>query len=424
MSRRARIARAKETLLARVHSLGWMGYGFLASVLIGLLWLPIYFRPGVLNDAGESRVYVQTLWQVVAASVALSVAMIGFVFEAFANAAQRSLGGSLREFARETGLQFTLTLGFVALVIDGMVLLGLGTDAPRGWAAAVGIGVSGATIGIALPFVFARTLRSLEFDYLVSLRRRQIERLARNAMIAQLLGQVGDGLLGQHQIRALDRGVWVGSDQVPIEPPSTGRLWDIRTARLSKLARHRPPSGAVQNIDVLTTLGDRVGHGRAALAVESGRSARWTRAARRAIKVRRWRAGDDPGRLLIEELEKLHEASKAAIREHRRGDWSQISDIYAEALLALPRAAAAVNVRFTGAVASPGLWRLGPVDEIQRLLYRELETALRSEDRDLALDVAYFPARIAREAAALNAPGLVDAMLSLYPMLYRMSTGS
>jgi hypothetical protein len=48
---------------------------------------------------------------------------------------------------------------------------------------------------------------------------------------------------------------------------------------------------------------------------------------------------------------------------------------------------------------------------MQRFLYAELETALQSDDRDLALDVAYFPARVARSAAALNATGLVTAML-------------
>ena len=40
---------ACNTAMAHLHRLGWGRYLLLAAGLIGLLWLPICFRPGVLN---------------------------------------------------------------------------------------------------------------------------------------------------------------------------------------------------------------------------------------------------------------------------------------------------------------------------------------------------------------------------------------
>lgn len=74
-------------------------------------------------------------------------------------------------------------------------------------------------------------------------------------------------------------------------------------------------------------------------------------------------------------------------------------------------------------MASPGMFGLGPVHALSRLIYQEMEVAARSEDRDLIGAVLYFPMRIAREAAVLNATGLVSAMLALYPEFYRLATG-
>ncbi len=54
-------------------------------------------------------------------------------------------------------------------------------------------------------------------------------------------------------------------------------------------------------------------------------------------------------------------------------------------------------------------------------MHDEIETALNVGDRELALDVAYFPMRVARTQQT-STPGLVRAMLSLYPSLYRLAS--
>lgn len=420
LSRRDLMRQRKDAVRSYILRLGWSRYALLAVVLIGAVWLPIRLHVGLFGHPVRLRSYLQTLWQVLAASLALSVAMIGFVFEAFMNASQRSLGGSLRQFARETGLQWTLSLGFIALVLDGVVLLDVGTNAPAGWSGAVAIAVSGATIGGALPFVFVRTLRSLEFDFLVSMRRRQITRLARDAMRAQLLQQAADAVVHQGQFPGLRRGLAATAKQFTVAPARRGRLEDVRIGRLSKLVLGARP-GASNTVLVLAALGDTVGPTAPFLAAEAPRSAVFARLARRTLKVNRWRSGEDPSRRLTEELEKLHEAAQAAIREHRTGDWTTISGIYEEAILTLPRAAAAMNIQFTGAVAAPGLFGIGPVDTLSRLLFREIETALKTDDPEIALKVTGFPVHIAREAAQLNAVGLVTAMLGLHPAIYGLT---
>jgi hypothetical protein len=377
-------------------------------------------RWGLLDNPGESEQYLQTLWQVVAAALALSVAMIGFVFEAFANATRRSLGGSLSDFTRATKLDVALWLGFAALICDGMVLLEIGHDAPGGWAALWAIFLSAATLGGALPIVFTQTIRALDFDYLLALRGRQIDVLAERAMEHQLLGQAGDALLAeQYKAHGVTRGLWIDpDDQEGIEGKDSRVLYDLRIERLQKLAEPLR-DGDKAPIEILASLHDPVSKTEI-VAVKKGQGKLWNRCVEKSVRLRRRRDGDLAARRLTEVLESLHEAALAAIREYRSGDWEKISQIYSRALLAMPRATAAMDISFSGAVASPGIFRpLGPLDRIERFLYAEVVAALKADDRDLARNVAYFPATVAQQAANLDAPALVRAMLALYPRLYK-----
>jgi hypothetical protein len=375
---------------------------------------------GVLGRGSDSKEYLQTLWQVVAASLALSVAMIGFVFEAFTNATRRSLGGSLADFTRVTKLDTALWLGFAALICDGMVLLEIGHEAPAGWAALWAIVLSLATVGVALPYVFSRTVRALDFDYLVALRGRTIDALVARAMEHQLRGQAGDVLLEQqYKRRGVARGLGVDADeQEGVGGEATRILLDLKIERLLKLAEPLQDGGRPP-IEILASLHDPVLENEA-VAVKKGQGWLWKRCVEKSVRLRRQRDGDLAARLLTDELENLHEAALAAIREYRASDWETISQIYLRALLAMPKATAAMNVPFSGEVASPGIFRpLGPLDRIERFLHAELVAAVKVDDWHLARDVAYFPVSVAREAADLDAPALVRAMLALYPRLYK-----
>lgn len=372
---------------------------------------------GPLGDPQESAEYLGTLWQVVGAALGLSVAMIGFVFEAFVGATNRSLGGSLSEFARATKLQLALRLGFTSLFATGLVLLGVGYDAPGGFAALWAILLSATTLFLALPFVFSQILRVLEFDYLVALRGKQIDKLAEDAMRQQLRGQACEALVEQQKTEAgVARGLWVGPGRRGVPTVRHGVIRDVRIDRLRHLAK------AAGGIDLLVTIGDRVVPQQDLLAVEESASGMLD-PLRRTIRIRPVRRAEvDARERLAQELQKLHEVAKAAIRDRRAADWNTVSEIYRRALLAMPRATQAASIPFEGAVSAPGTFGLGgPLDLIQRFLYDEMEEAIKTGDRRLALDVAYFPISIATEAADLDARGLVNAMLDFYPILYRLA---
>ena len=425
MSRTARLAGLRRTAVRVASRLGPVPY----LALIAVVGLPLCDVDwGVLGDPEESKRYLHTLWQVVAASLALSVAMIGFVFEAFANAARRSLGGSLREFTRTIWLNATLRLGFAALICNGVVLLEIGHEAPGGWAALWAIFLSAITLGVALPIVFGNTLKALDLDYLIEMQTREVDDLVKRTMEHQLRGQAGDMLLERmYKDHGVARGLWVGDEQQEGIPGTNSRvLFDVRIDRMLRLAETIPGDGDGDDgtrrarVEILASLHDAVSERSPLISVPTGQGTLWKRSVRRAVKLRRRRDGDRAAQLLGERLNALHEAALAAIREHRRGDWMKISEIYSRALLALPKTTAEMGVPFEGAVASPGIMRpLGPLDRIERFLDAEVVAALDTDDGALARDVAYFPVGIAGDAAHLNAAGLVRAMLAIYPRLYR-----
>lgn len=164
--------------------------------------LPIAFEFGPLNEAKESEEYLRTLWQVVAASLALSIAMVAFAFEAFVSRGQEHHGGTLTEFARETRLVAAVRLGVTALVVNGLVLLEIGHDAPRGWSAFWAIFLSAATL-LAVPFVIGRVLRGLEFGQLLEMRRKRLDHAVDAALRRQLLSQAADVVLRNANERVL-----------------------------------------------------------------------------------------------------------------------------------------------------------------------------------------------------------------------------
>jgi hypothetical protein len=69
--------------------------------LVTGVFLPIPVEFGPFDSAADSRDYLQTSWQVVAAALALSVAMIAFTFGAFLRGAEGAFGLTLAEFARD-----------------------------------------------------------------------------------------------------------------------------------------------------------------------------------------------------------------------------------------------------------------------------------------------------------------------------------
>jgi hypothetical protein len=88
---------------ARAVSLSMWSSVAAAVAAIGLLWMPIHWSVGPLQSADDAKEFLQTLWQVEAAILALSLAVLFLAFEAF-SAARSSQTDSFIEFAAETQL--------------------------------------------------------------------------------------------------------------------------------------------------------------------------------------------------------------------------------------------------------------------------------------------------------------------------------
>jgi hypothetical protein len=130
----------------------------LGALSLGVAFLPwgVSLRP--LRDEETARTYLQVLWQVEAAMLALSLAVIIFVFQAVYASRLR---GSLRSFAEAVGLFPIIYVGVTGLALTGMVLLGGGRAAPGGWAATWAIVWAAGTLAL-LASLFVRTLRAID----------------------------------------------------------------------------------------------------------------------------------------------------------------------------------------------------------------------------------------------------------------------
>jgi hypothetical protein len=385
----------------------------LLGKLVGLDQASLYFGP--FETPRDSREFLQTLWQVVAAAVGLSVAMIAFAFEAFMGSAQRQFGGSLREFANQTHLLRGIRFGVLALLVDGAVLLGLGVDAPYGWAAMWGTALSAFTL-IQVLRVIQGTILNLGQQRLLSLRRRHLEQVVDAALRRQLLSQAAEIVLARGDFPALQRG-WFGEGGAELRAQDSGLLHDIWLGPLARLAvRHRQISPSMR-IVLRVGLGEEIDDGAVLAEVPTGTSGRDKARVRRQIRLR-GPEDEAPDRELTDQIARLHGIALTAVRERQIGEWRQIGALYELVLLALPRAAAELEIPFAGAVAAPGVFGFGPMQKIADNLYKEMEAALDVNDAAIADAIAYLPGKVAREARRLGALEVAHTMLELYPAIY------
>jgi hypothetical protein len=384
------------------------------------LMLPIPLRVGPLDSEPESTDYLQTMWQVVAAALGVTVAMVAFAFEAFASSAQHRYGGTLREFAAETRLLLVIRLGALALLVDGAVLLGVGHAAPAGWSAGWAIFLSAATLA-AVPWVVGRILRSLDPTELTALRRRRLIATASAAVRQQLRGQAADVVLAN-----LGPG-WPTSQILLAEPgvgtvpaARAGEILDVRLGPLARVIGRERRRGTALALTLHVGLGDQVGLGDIVLSAGVPLGARDQRRLRRCVRVGETdtRRAD---RLLLSQLDALHVQAKAAVREHREEDWREIADLYELVLLRLPTETRRLGIAFDGAVARPGLLGFGPVQRIAGFFIDELSVAIAAEATELIDPIAYRPQAIADQATRLGAPAVAREMLDLYPRMYGLA---
>jgi len=401
-------SRALSTLWARRWIVG-------PPVAAAALALHIPISWGPLADAKESAGYLETLWVVVAASLGLSVAMVAFAFQAFMSSGREIHGGTLREFADETLLLDAIRLGVLSLLVIGAVLLHIGHNSPAGWAAAWAIVLSAGTL-VAVPYVVWRVVVSLDERQLLRMRSRRLKLTVKRAMFHQLTEQAAEAVLQQTRM-PIERAYLAPQHGVRVDASGGGEVRDVKLGRLARGLQSRQGDAGGLTCHLAVSLGTRIDTGEPLLWLIGPTAQDPPRRIRRAIKVRR-DPGDRPDQALLDQLKQLHRQALDAASEGLQERWRQVADSYEMVLLALPPAAATFDVPFSGAVAAPGFFGVGPLQRIQRYLFDEARAAVKNDNPELVDAISYFPAHIASRASKIGAPAIAASMLALYPSMY------
>lgn len=378
----------------------------------GLLAIPATVTWGPLASSTESTGYLQALWVVVAASLGLSVAMVAFAFQAFVSIGRDVHGGTLREFADETLLLDAIGFGMLTLVIIGAVLLHVGHESPHGWAAACAAVFSAATL-VAVLYVVNRVVISLDERELLRMRSRRLNRTVQRAMFEQLREQAAESIL-QSTRMPIRRTYLPPQDSLAIPAGASGEVHDIRLGTLARAMK-----GQGSNAELAVSIGNSVDQDEPLMWL-LGAEARSSWAIRSAVRIGRG-PRQKPTQALLEQLGQLHRQAVQAARDGLEERWRQIAESYEQVLLALPPAAAEFDVPFTGAVAAPGFFGVGPLQRIQRYLFDETRAAIDANSTQVVEEIAAFPGRIAAKAIKIGAPTIAASMLALYPDLYQLA---
>jgi hypothetical protein len=377
---------------------------------IGLLWAPSGVVAPALRSETDAERFLETVWQVQAAAVGLTIAVVVFAFQALSSS-RWSVG--LREFADTTMLLPVVFLGSTSLVVDGLVLLGWGRDAPAGWAATWAVALAGVTL-VSVPALFVSALRSIDPSVL---RGRVLARLDREVVAAvdrNITERLGVILLIAWCDEVGFEFNWIARGrpgQVPVSAERPGVVTDIRLRSLRRLVSSYRARGVHDLVHITAHLRAPVSTDRSLLFLPAGSTDRDRRRAARAIKVSsaRTSAGD-----LQAAFDGLHAAALEAIRGGEEGWYNEIREAYVRALTAVPMAWAEYGQRFDHGLAG-GIFplQLGDLDHVLRNIYSQLRQAVSADQSDIAASIVYLPAAVARDAIPLSAHGLSEQMLGL-----------
>ena len=272
---------AARSSLSHDYSFLW-----LLAVTVGLLFLPITRWFKVVQQASAAKELIRTLWQVEAAVLGLSVAVIILALQTFASG---RFGRGVRSSARESGLLPIVYLGVCVLLVDWLVLLGVGHGAPDGWAATWAVTL-GAVEFLSLFLFFLGASRAIDLQEARRRRRRQAVQEVRATVDRQVLEQLA---LVRLQAACGAWGVqfqWVLPPPVPpgwlvLYASKTATVKDINLWRLRRVARAVQQKASPTQAILLVRLGQRVAQDSAVFAAPAVGERRAGRASRRIVRI-------------------------------------------------------------------------------------------------------------------------------------------
>lgn len=420
--------RARGTITKISASLTSPGYGFFWLLLLGMagvlsfpsqVW--IYRWPldlSLFESATKAEEFIKVLWQVEASVLALSIAVIIFAFQSVPSS---RYGITLHEFARDTRLFPFSYWGVVGLLVDLLVLLGIGNGAPAGGAGSWAVFVSGSSL-LFVAVVFSGTVRALDPDRLHSRRLERLRKAVDWAVEREILERISYNLLHQRCEKAGIRLAPVSLSSLPMDAiqvtaPRTGQVRDIDLKKLEALTtgvdvEASKPTG----FELHAYLRMKVLQGQTIVVIPSSASNEIKEKARSIVRLEDESSAD----ALAEAAERLHEEALAAIRGGSSARYADVLDAYEAALFAFPEAWQRYGQRFDPQAAQgSNPLGLGQTQKFLRNLTIELDEAAVSDARDVAFAVAYAPSRIARRAYPPDAVALSEQALKLLDVVFR-----
>jgi hypothetical protein len=402
---------------ARASALTWPLWNILMRaarnggtyIVIGIsgLWAPpiIPLSAPALPDA---RDLLSALWQVQAAALGLTVAVVIFAFQAVATA-RWTMG--LEQFARSTGVVPVVFIGATSLLVDGLVLAGAGRGGPDGWAGLWAATLGGITL-VSVPLLFRLALREIDPATLRSRLLARISAAVQRAVDEDLLERLAFRNLRDwcaHNNVTFSVYLSPKPGQIPIKAGRSGVVADVRLRALRRVSRaahlpsdERPHFGAF--------LGTGVSEDSTILVLSANSPPNAVATSSRCIKI-----ASRPARREFDlTLAHLHQASGTAIRSGDVGWYSEIREAYTKALVAFPEAWSRYGVQFDADIAagmSP--FEITYLDRVRRDIFEHFRQVLAADHFEIAHDVAYLPIGVAMRAVPLGARGLAEQMLRL-----------
>jgi len=240
------------------HPRAYMWIIPLAVLALGLV--PESWTVSFFDKEANARRFLEVAWQVAAAALALSVAVVVVALEVFSSRGS----GSLQETIQDTGLLPTAYVGASALIVNGLVLSEV-IRQPRGGPATL----TGLLLGLALallPALFGRASRVIDHAEILKIRARKATQEARLAVTQALFDRVAYSLL----VQLCNEATVQLQTFLPSPAPSGGFLvratrggiiQDINVfwlGRLAKLIEDARPSDSAQTLVLAARVGTRV----------------------------------------------------------------------------------------------------------------------------------------------------------------------
>jgi hypothetical protein len=382
-------------------------FWWLFVLFFGFVWLPIRWGFRLFATGEKTPGFLQALWQVEGATLAISLAVVIFVFQAVY--ASR-LNGSLRQFAEETFLFPIFFSGVYSIGLVGFVLLGGGYGAPDGWAATWAT-LTGGLVGLLLIFLFIWTIRAIEPGALHKRRlaraRREIERDTERVILERIAINHLSKYCEEHGVEFSPYSFAPSETAIAVRAQRDGEVRDLKLRELRRLGERASEIGLSKPV-LRVYPSVRVSKGYEVLWVEP-QVLETVALPDEVVEV-----GKREERAFVETLQRLHDEATRLLADPMPAAYGEILAVYEDMIATLPATWAEYGQKYGPDVAGgTSLFERDFLDLLQRNLYDEMRTAVLGSNREIAHDALHFPLGIAYRAIDQRASALSGRMLTL-----------